>query len=72
MRSASGSWVGVCQMVQRRGIPQYVYFNNHFEGFAVASVKRSRRLCAARRIKTPLNVQMPEAIEPTLFDVSPD
>jgi uncharacterized protein YecE (DUF72 family) len=28
-RTASmASWVDVCQMVQRRGIPQYVYFNN--------------------------------------------
>ena len=65
------SWVNVCQMVQRRGITQYVYFNNHFEGFAVASVERFRQLCAARGIKTPLNVQMPAVIEPTLFDISP-
>ena len=64
------SWVDVCQMVQRRGIPQYVYFNNHYEGFAVASVERFRRLCAARGIETPLNV--PAVIEPTLFDISPN
>jgi uncharacterized protein YecE (DUF72 family) len=64
------SWVDVCQMVQRRGIPQYVYFNNHYEGFAVASVERFRRLCATRGIETPLNVQLPAVIEPTLFDIS--
>ena len=66
------SWVDVCQMVQRRGIQQYVYFNNHFEGFAVASVERFRRLCATRGIETPSNVQLPAAIEPTLFDISPN
>ena len=66
------SWVEVCQMVQRRGIPQYVYFNNHYEGFAVASVERFRRLCAQKDIATPLNVQVPAVIEPTLFDISPN
>jgi uncharacterized protein YecE (DUF72 family) len=72
-RTASmNSWVDVCQMVQRRGIPQYVYFNNHYEGFAVASVERFRRLCAAKGVETPLNVQLPAAIEPTLFDISPN
>lgn len=72
-RTASmNSWVDVCQMVQRRGIPQYVYFNNHYEGFAVASVGRFRRLCAEKGIETPLNVQLPAVIEPTLFDISPN
>src|SRR5580704_7151192 len=69
--ASMNSWVDVCQMVQRRGIQQYVYFNNHYEGFAVASVQRFRRLCAERGIATPLNVQLPAVIEPTLFDISP-
>jgi hypothetical protein len=30
------------------------------------------RLCAARGIETPLNVQLPAVIEPTLFDISPN
>jgi uncharacterized protein YecE (DUF72 family) len=70
--ASMNSWVDVCQMVQRRGIPQYVYFNNHYEGFAVASVERFRRLCAAKGIETPLNVHVPAVIEPTLFDISPN
>jgi uncharacterized protein YecE (DUF72 family) len=69
--ASMNSWVDVCQMVQRRGIPQYVYFNNHYEGFAVASVERFRSLCKARGIETPVNVQLPAVIEPTLFDISP-
>ena len=72
-RTASmNSWVDVCQMIQRRGIPQYVYFNNHYEGFAVASVERFRSLCKARGIETPVNVRLPAVIEPTLFDISPN
>src|ERR1700720_61763 len=68
-RTASmNSWVEVCQMVQRRGVSQYVYFNNHYEGFAVASVERFRTLCKARGIETPLNIQLPAVIERTLFD----
>jgi uncharacterized protein YecE (DUF72 family) len=70
--ASMNSWVDVCQMVQRRGIPQYVYFNNHYEGFAVASVERFRSLCKARGIETPVNVQLPAVIEPTLFDISPN
>jgi hypothetical protein len=66
------SRVEVRQMVKRRGIPQYVYFNNHYEGFAVAAVERFRRLCATREIETPLNVHLPAVIEPTLFDDSPN
>jgi len=66
------SWVDVCQMVQRRGVPQYVYFNNHYEGFAVASVERFRRLCAAKGVETPLKVKVQAVIEPTLFDISPN
>ena len=60
------SWVDVCQMVQRRGVPQYVYFNNHYEGFAVASVELFQTIVCERGIETPLNVQLPEVIEPTL------
>jgi uncharacterized protein YecE (DUF72 family) len=50
---------------------KYVYFSNHYEGFAVASVERFRRLCAAGGIETQLNVQLPAETEPTLFDISP-
>ena len=38
--------------------------------WGVASVERFRRLCAERGIETPLNVQLPAVIEPTLFDIS--
>jgi hypothetical protein len=35
----------------------------HYERFAVASVERFRRLCAARGIETPLNIQVPTVID---------
>ena len=38
----------------------------------MASVERFRRLCAAKGIQTPLNVQLAAVIEPTLFDISPN
>jgi transcriptional regulator with XRE-family HTH domain len=39
----------LAKYAQALGIPQYVYFDNHYEGFVVASVERFRRLCAAKR-----------------------
>ncbi|MGA2813530.1 MAG: DUF72 domain-containing protein [Candidatus Acidiferrum sp.] len=33
-------WVKYCQAVQRRGIKQYVYANNHYEGFGPATVEK--------------------------------
>ena len=66
------TWVDVCEKIQKRGITQYVYANNHYSGFAPATVELFRSLCKARGIETPLNVQLPEVIEPTLFDISPN
>jgi uncharacterized protein YecE (DUF72 family) len=66
------TWVDVCEMIQKRGITQYVYANNHYSGFAPATVEQFRSLCKARGIETPLNVQLPAVIEPTLFDISPN
>ena len=65
------SWVNVCQMIQKHGITQYVYANNHYEAFAVATVGRFRRLCADKGIATPLQVQKP-MIKRTLFNASPN
>jgi uncharacterized protein YecE (DUF72 family) len=66
------SWVDVCEKIQKRGITQYVYANNHYSGFAPATVELFRSLCKARGIETPLHVQLPEETEPTLFDISPN
>jgi uncharacterized protein YecE (DUF72 family) len=66
------TWVDVCEKIQKRGITQYVYANNHYSGFAPATVELFRSLCKARGIETPLNVQLPEVIEPKLFDISPN
>lgn len=33
-----GSWIDVCQQTVRRGIPTYVYINNHYAGHAPATV----------------------------------
>jgi len=65
------TWVDVCEKIQKRGITQYVYANNHYSGFAPATVELFRSLCKARGIETPLNVQVPVVIERTLFEISP-
>jgi uncharacterized protein YecE (DUF72 family) len=64
------SWVTVCDKIQKRGIPQYIYANNHYAGFSPATVDLFRSLCNAQGIMTPLNVQLPRIIEGTLFDMS--
>jgi uncharacterized protein YecE (DUF72 family) len=66
------TWVDVCEKIQKRGITQYVYANNHYSGFAPATVELFRSLCKARGIETPLNVKVPAVIEPRLFDISPN
>jgi len=38
------SWVTYCQTVQRRGVKQYVYANNQFEGFGPGTVEKFREL----------------------------
>jgi uncharacterized protein YecE (DUF72 family) len=37
-------WVDFCQQIQKRGITQYVYANNHFSGHAPAAIKQFRDL----------------------------
>jgi len=66
------TWVDVCEKIQKRGITQYVYANNHYSGFAPATVELFRSLCKAKGIETPLCVQAPLIVERTLFDVAPD
>lgn len=38
------SWVNVCQRTVRRGISTYVYVNNHYAGFAPATVEQFEKL----------------------------
>jgi uncharacterized protein YecE (DUF72 family) len=38
------SWVNVCQRTVRRGIPTYVYVNNHYAGFAPGTIEQFQRL----------------------------
>ena len=38
------SWVNVCQRTIRRGVNTYVYVNNHYGGFAPATVEQFQKL----------------------------
>jgi uncharacterized protein YecE (DUF72 family) len=64
------SWVDVCQKIKKRGVTQYAYANNHYVGFAPATIEQFRRLCAGKGIETPLNVRAPIPVERTLFELS--
>jgi uncharacterized protein YecE (DUF72 family) len=41
------SWVNVCQRTVRRGVSTYVYVNNHYAGFAPATVEQFQMLWKA-------------------------
>ncbi len=41
------SWVNVCQRAVRRGVSTYVYVNNHYAGFASATVEQFQKLWKA-------------------------
>jgi uncharacterized protein YecE (DUF72 family) len=38
------SWVNVCQRTIQRGVGTYVYVNNHYTGFAPATVEQFEKL----------------------------
>jgi uncharacterized protein YecE (DUF72 family) len=38
------SWINVCQRAVRRGVSTYVYVNNHYAGFAPATVEQFEKL----------------------------
>jgi uncharacterized protein YecE (DUF72 family) len=38
------SWVDYCQQIQKRGVKQYVYANNHYEGHGPATIEKFRIL----------------------------
>jgi uncharacterized protein YecE (DUF72 family) len=37
-------WVDVCQQIQKRGVRQYIYVNNHYAGHAPATIEQFRDL----------------------------
>ena len=41
------SWVNVCQRTTQRGVTTYVYINNHFSGYAPATVEQLQKLWKA-------------------------
>jgi hypothetical protein len=51
-------------------VAQYIYANNHYGGFAPATVELFRELCREKGIETPFNITWPTIIDGFLFDVS--
>jgi uncharacterized protein YecE (DUF72 family) len=50
-------WVQYCRQVQKRGVKQYVYANNHYEGFGPGTIEKFKNLWAIKGLgelgKTP-------------------
>ena len=47
------TWVDVCQKIQKRGVTIYVYANNHYSGFAPATVELFRKIGAEKGLHIP-------------------
>ena len=47
------TWVDVCQKIQKRGVTIYVYANNHYSGFAPATVELFRKIGAEKGLQIP-------------------
>jgi uncharacterized protein YecE (DUF72 family) len=60
-------WVDFCQLVQKRGVSQYIYANNHYEGFGPATIEKFRNLWRSRDLP---KLSQPEKHwpQPNLFD----
>jgi uncharacterized protein YecE (DUF72 family) len=67
------TWVDVCQKIQKRGVTIFVYANNHYAGFAPATIDLFRKLGAEKGLEIPQrNIQLPMKLAAkTLFDFSP-
>ena len=61
-------WVKHCLQVQRRGVKQYVYANNHYEGYSPATVEKFRELWRKAGGAEIGKVVEEEAVDRGLFD----
>jgi uncharacterized protein YecE (DUF72 family) len=61
------SWVDYCQEMQKRGVTQYIYANNHYEGFSVGTVTKFRKLWREKGLPE-LGEPTPREQERSLFD----
>jgi hypothetical protein len=57
-----------CLQVQRRGVKQYVYANNHSEGYSPATVEKFRSFWKNAGGGEIGKTIKPQPVEKTLFD----
>jgi hypothetical protein len=62
------SWVDVCYETVRRGVKVFGYANNHYAGYAPATIRQFRDLWAAKGLPE-LRKPQTKARAATLFDV---
>ena len=61
-------WVKHCLQVQRRGIKQYVYANNHYEGYSPATIEKFKNFWKKSGGVEIGKTIKPQPVERTLFD----
>jgi uncharacterized protein YecE (DUF72 family) len=61
-------WVKHCLQVQRRGVKQYVYANNHYQGYSPATVEKFRELWKKAGGAEIGKAIKQEPVERSLFD----
>jgi uncharacterized protein YecE (DUF72 family) len=62
------SWVDVCYETMRRGVKVFGYANNHYAGYAPATIRQFRDLWAAKGLPE-LNKPRTKARVATLFEI---
>jgi hypothetical protein len=67
-RSEIGKWVDVCYETVRRGVKLYGYANNHYAGFAPATIRQFRDLWFAKDLPA-LNKPQLKSRAAMLFDL---
>jgi uncharacterized protein YecE (DUF72 family) len=61
-------WVKHCLQVQKRGVKQYVYANNHYEGYSPATVEKFKDFWKKSGGMEIGKTMKPQPVERTLFD----
>jgi uncharacterized protein YecE (DUF72 family) len=62
------SWVDYCYQVRKRGITIYAYANNHYAGFAPATIEQFQSLWRAKGLPEITKPQPAGPKEPLLFE----
>jgi uncharacterized protein YecE (DUF72 family) len=61
-------WVDYCQQIRKRGVKQYIYANNHYEGHGPATIEKFRSLWSSKGLGEVGKLRKAN-VRTSLFDV---